>query len=58
MIFAKYEDVEAVLIMHFCEKNDDDGSSLTHLCHPSTPAVGASILMMVEKSDITVLLLQ
>ncbi len=56
MIFAKYEDVEAVL-MHFCEKNDD-GGTLTQLCHPSTPAVGASILMMVEKSDITVLLLQ
>ena len=57
MIFAKYEDVEAVL-MHFCEKKNDDDGTLTQLCHPSTPAVGASILMMIEKSDITVLLLQ
>ena len=56
MIFAKYGDVEAVL-MHFCEKNDDDGA-LTQLCHLSTSAVGTSILMMVEKSYITVLLLQ
>ena len=56
MTFAKCGDVGAVL-MHFGEKNDDAGT-LTQPCHLSTSAVGISILMMVEKSYITVLLLQ